>query len=260
MIDRKLVVRARDRWPEPQKPVTMQGLWRLVLWGSTAAVAMLVASLASRSEIGMQRAASALASLDVPSLALLQPSRNPAQAAAPAPPQFDAEAETKRLTDAVKDLKADNGDLKTRLAALEHSVDDVTGSIAQSAKATAAAAPSNWPADSDPAAVTPADVAALVTPGLQPTLQYGVGLGDAAGIPPLRLRWTAIHAQHARLFTGLIPTVALRGDPAPNRAELQLVLGPLPDIDAATRLCAAVAAVRLSCEPTVFSPQHLTLE
>jgi hypothetical protein len=87
-----------------------------------------------------------------------------------------------------------------------------------------------------------------------------VGLGDAPAIPPLRLRWTAIHAVHARLFAVLTPTVALRDNPAPNRSELQLVVGPLPDIDAATRLCAAVAAVRLACEPTVFSPQHLSLE
>jgi hypothetical protein len=260
MIDPKLVVRARDRWPESQKPVTMRGLWRLVLWASTAAVAMLVASLASRSEVGTQRAAAALAALQQPGFALLQ-SGTPAQAVPARAPGFDAEAETKRLASAVKELGTENAALKTRLAALEHGMDDVTGSIARqvdSAKSKAASAP--WPSEAEPGAATPAEVAALVTPGLQPATQYGVDLGTAASIAPLRLRWTALRAVHARLFQGLTPTVALKDDGQPNRSDLQLVLGPLPDIDAASRLCAAVAAVRLPCVPTIFSPQHLTLE
>lgn len=259
MIDRRLVIRARDRWPEPQRPVTMQSLWRLVLWGSTAATAILAASLSGRDAIGTQRVAAALASLERPAVALLQ---SAPQAGASAQSRQDAEAETKRLTDAINDLAADNGKLKTRVAALEQSVDDVTGSIArQSEPAKASGGPAAaWPADDQPAADTPADVAALVTPGLQPAVQYGVGLGNAAAIPTLRQRWSTIRALHARLFEGLTPTVALRDDPQPNRSELELVVGPLPDIDAAMRLCAAAAAVRLPCEPTLFASQHLTLE
>jgi hypothetical protein len=269
MIDRKLVVRAQDRWPAAQKPVTMQGLWRLGLWGSTAACAMLVAALAGSGLIGSQRAVGALASFGAKSfggnsVAVLQPDQGPPRpAGAAAPPSFDAQAETVRLTTAVKDLKTDDDELKTRLATIEHSIDDVTGSIAKqadSAKATPAPAAPAWPANGEPVATTPAEIAALVTPGLQPAPQYGVDLGSAASIPSLRARWIGIRALHARLFEGLTPTVALRDDAQPSRSELVLVLGPLPDVDAATRLCAALTTVRLACEPTVFSPQHLTLE
>ena len=41
----------------PMKTFSMQGLWRLALWGATAASALLIAVLATRGEVGARRAA-----------------------------------------------------------------------------------------------------------------------------------------------------------------------------------------------------------
>ena len=45
-------------------PVTMQGLSRLVIWGTFAVTAMLIALLASRGVVGSQRATVAVATIN----------------------------------------------------------------------------------------------------------------------------------------------------------------------------------------------------
>src|SRR5580693_7276014 len=101
MADEVRLARADLKRPAPKVPVTMHGLWRLVVWGSTAATVLLIAVLSSRGVVGSQRAAVAASTLGGGTVAIVQPMPAPQQPAAHA---FDAQAETKKLADAVRDL------------------------------------------------------------------------------------------------------------------------------------------------------------
>jgi hypothetical protein len=221
MADEVRLAKADLKRAAPRVPVTMHGLWRLVVWGSTAATALLIAVLSSRGVVGSQRAAVAASTLGGATVAVVQPAPMPQQ---PAARPFDAQAETKKLADAVRDLTADNDELKSRLAVVEHSVDDVTGSIAQQAKATAAPP---WPDSGPPVPSTPAAIAAVIAPALPLPMEYGVDIGSAVSIQALRARWAGIRSAHPQLFDGLAPTISLSETPQSNRPELRLVLGPL---------------------------------
>ncbi len=257
-------VKAAPKRVAAKKTLTMQSLWRLVVWGATAAGAMLIAVLVSRSVVGSQRAEVALSSMGGGSLAPVQSGQAPPQAPTQAAARsFDAQAETKRLSEAVRNLTADNDQLKSRLAAVEHSIDDVTGSIArqvESAKTTAGPALPPWPDTGPPVPATPAAIAAVVAPALPLPTEYGVDIGSALSIQALRARWAGIRSAHPQLFDGLVPTVTLREIPRSNSPELRLVVGPLANADAAAKLCASLVPYRLFCQPTIFTGQHLALE
>ncbi len=102
-------------------PITMETLWRLVTWGSTATTALLIAVLASRGVVNSHRAEVAVSTLrngaDSPAQTA-QVTRSPEQ-----------DAEIKQFSDALARLVADDGDTKARLASVEQNVADVTGSI-----------------------------------------------------------------------------------------------------------------------------------
>jgi hypothetical protein len=254
MADEVRLAKADLKRAAPRVPVTMHGLWRLVVWGSTAATALLIAVLSSRGVVGSQRAAVAASTLGGATVAVVQPAPTPQQPAARA---FDAQAETKKLADAVRDLTADNDELKSRLAVVEHSVDDVTGSIAQQAKATAAPP---WPDSGPPVPSTPAAIAAVIAPALPLPMEYGVDIGSAVSIQALRARWAGIRSAHPQLFDGLAPTISLSETPQSNRPELRLVLGPLASAGAAAKLCTTLERFRLTCQPTIFAGRHLALD
>ena len=63
MADEVRLAKADLKRPTAAVPVTMHGLWRLVVWGSTAATALLIAVLSSRGVVGSQRAAVAASTL-----------------------------------------------------------------------------------------------------------------------------------------------------------------------------------------------------
>jgi hypothetical protein len=253
MADEVRLAKADLKRPAGQVPVTMHGLWRLVVWGSTATTALLIAVLSSRGVVGSQRAAVAASTLGG-AVAVVQPAPAPPQTAARA---FDAQAETKKLAETVRDLAADNDELKSRLAVVEHSVDDVTGSIARQAAASAAPP---WPENGPPLPTTPAAIAAVVAPALPLPMEYGVDIGSAISIQALRARWAGIRSAHPQLFDGLAPTVSLSELPPSNRPELRLVLGPLASANAAAKLCSTLERYRLTCQPTIFAGRHLTLD
>jgi hypothetical protein len=270
----KQAVKAVPKREPAKRTFTMRHLWRMALWGATASSALFVAVLTTRSEVGSQRIA-----------AMFSPARTQVAAAHPVDPQ----TETRRLAAAVQDLTAENGQLRARLAAVEHNMDDITGSVArqiEAVKAQAAAPP--WPADAQPVPVTPAVIASIVAPAMAPPSglgvplstrppvavptqpavnaaaeapnQYGVDIGSALSIQALRARWLGVRSAHAQLFEGLTPTVVLRQLPQSERAELRLVVGPLANSAAAARLCAALAPYRLFCQPTLFDRQHVALQ
>jgi len=256
MADEVRLAKADLKRAAPRVPVTMHGLWRLVVWGSTAATALLIAVLSSRGVVGSQRAAVAASTLNSGTVAIVQPVQTPPQAAARA---FDAQqaAETKKLADAVRDLTADNDELKSRLAVVEHSVDDVTGSIARQAQSTA---PPPWPENGPPVPATPAAIAAVVAPAMPLPMEYGVDIGSAVSVQALRARWAGIRSAHPQLFAGLAPTISLSEMPPSNRPELRLVVGPLASADAAAKLCTTLERYRLTCQPTIFAGRHLALD
>jgi hypothetical protein len=253
MADEVRLAKADLKRAAPRVPVTMHGLWRLVVWGSTAATALLIAVLSSRGVVGSQRAAVAASTLGGATVAVVQPAPTPQQPAARA---FDAQAETKKLADAVRDLTADNDELKSRLAVVEHSVDDVTGSIARQANT----APAAWPDTGPPVPATPAAIAAVIAPALPLPMEYGVDIGSAVSIQALRARWAGIRSAHPQLFDGLAPTVSLSETPQSNRPELRLVLGPIASAGAAAKLCTTLERFRLTCQPTIFAGRHLALD
>src|SRR5580693_7325357 len=150
MADEVRLAKADLKRPTAAVPVTMHGLWRLVVWGSTAAAALLIAVLSSRGVVGSQRAAVAASTLGGGTVAIVQPVQTPPPAVVRA---IDTQAaETKKLADAVRDLTADNDELKSRLAVAEHSDDDVTGSIARQAQSPP---PPPWPESGPPVPATP---------------------------------------------------------------------------------------------------------
>jgi hypothetical protein len=255
MADEVRLAKADLKRPTAAVPVTMRGLWRLVVWGSTAATALLIAVLSSRGVVGSQRAAVAASTFGGATVAVVQPLQPAPVPQQPAARPFDAQAETKKLADAVRDLSADNDELKSRLAVVEHSVDDVTGSIERQAKATPP-----WPDSGPPVPATPAAIAAVVAPALPLPMEYGVDIGSAVSIQTLRARWAGIRSAHPQLFDGLAPTIALGETQQSNRPELRLVLGPLASANAAAKLCKTLERFRLTCQPTIFSGRHLALD
>jgi hypothetical protein len=287
--------------PPPTRPArtafTMRNLWRLTVWGGTAASALLIAVLTSRSDVGAER------------IAGLFSIRGDRTQVAARP--FDAEAEAHRLAEAVRGLNAENQELKSRLAAVEHNVDDITGSVARQIEAIKETSPGPPPARAlapaptqnhapliagapaskaaiaePPAASAPAPVqpvapaplpphAAMAAPAphaaapapraespepLAPVPQYGVDIGSAVSIQVLRARWLGIRSAHAQLFDGLMPVVMLREAPHTGRVELRLVVGPLANAEAAAKICTALERYRLGCQPTLFSGQHVALQ
>jgi hypothetical protein len=256
-----------------KKMFTMRHLWRMALWGATAACALLLAVLTTRSEVGSERVAAMVSSWH---------GRGAVQVAAR---PFDAQAETKKLATAVRDLTAENDRLKSRLASLEHNVDDLTGSVTRQIEAVKEQTANSWPADAAPPAGSASIVAPspppaegldaplpsppLAVPSQSPTdglasggiaAEYGVDIGSALSIQTLRARWLGIRSAHAQLFEGLTPTVALREMPQSQHVELRLIVGPLPSSAAAAQLCAALAPYRLFCQPTHFDRRQAALQ
>jgi hypothetical protein len=260
MADELRLTKADIKKAPGKVPVTMRGLWRLVSWGTTAAACLLVAVLASRGVVGSQRAAVAVATIKN-GTAVQQPAPTPVAQQPAFDAQFDAQAETRRLSEAVRELGSENDQLKARLGTVEHSMDDVTGSIARQQASAAAAPPAPWPDDgAAPVPSTPAAIAAVMAPALPLPMEYGADLGGATSMAALRARWAGIRSAHPHVFDGLAPMVSLGQMAPPSRPELRLVVGPLPSADAAERLCASLGRSRISCQPTIFGGQHVALE
>lgn len=254
---------------------TMKWLWHQVSWGAAAALALFVAVLSIRSEVGAERTAVVLASLG------LQPGHAVARPA-------EEDGTVRELTQAVHTLTADRDRLIVRLAAVEHDIEDMTGSIKQQIQASGnAAARTNppWPDDAPPVPMTPADIAAMVKPIAPPATDpprpssaitpaaadlpadavsgpppYGADIGSAASIKALHAHWVALRSAHPQLFDGLQPVVSLRDSSRSKRIELHLVVGPFSNAEAAAQLCGLLVASRIPCQPAMFDGPHLALQ
>ena len=106
--------------------IDMRPLLRIGVWGVCAVVALGGVVFAGRTDLGAERAQVALATLrDAPREIVAHPG-NLLAARSTAD-----DAETKRLTEAVRKLTADRDRLATRVATLEQNLTDLTGSISR---------------------------------------------------------------------------------------------------------------------------------
>lgn len=237
------------------------------VWITSAAVAVALAVLAGRSQVGAERL-----------YAMFHTSR-PQQTAG----KFDAEAVTRQLADALRVLASNDEQLRNRVTAVEQDLDDVTGSIRKVAAASEAKQADTGPTLTATAALTasgaapvdlppppaayppsePAKPAAQVTapvaaPALPPT-QYGVDIGSGLSLQALRARWQTLRQEHPALLEGMQPIVTVREAPR-SKIELRLVVGPLSQPGAASQLCQALTMFGLFCQPAVYDGQHLALK
>jgi len=257
-VREQIVKETLPRRGERPKIFTRAGFRRLAIWGGTAAGALLIAVLTSSSEVGSQRLAQ-----------MLHGGRSQAR------PAFDAQAETLRLAEAVHGLAADGNQIKSRLAAVEHDMSGVTGSISkeiEAADAARRAAPEIGPTAAATAAAT-VSIAAVApplapfaarpspdaaTPAAAP-IEYAVDVGSGLTIEALRARWLSIYSAHPQFFEGMKPIVGVKENSRGNRVELRLVVGPIAEAAAATQLCTLLTEFGLFCQPTIYDGQRLAL-
>jgi hypothetical protein len=254
------------------------GLWRASLWGGAATVALAAAILMTQTDIGAQRLQMAM----FPEPAVKSITQ------ADFAQRTDADAlnrETKRLEAQVRDLAADREKLNARIATLETSLSDMTGSIKRELAAVAAkpatpppvvsAAVSAPPVQSVPVEreanndAAPRNGESVPLPPMRMATatpveaappsgnEIGVDLGGARSLDIMQARWAAVKANFGPLLNGLGPLVAR--DTRPNMIPYRLIVGPLPNAAAAAQVCARFAASKVTCRTTKFAGDQLTL-
>jgi len=251
----------------PERTFDMRSLRRLAVWGGSASLALLVAVIASYSDASSRRAT--------------------AQKLAETTRVAELDAGQRRLAETVRTLATERERLAARLDRLERNIEDMTGSTKRppekpggasppagtSAPAGEAAAPSaaRQPAGAaEPQAAArnpgaePAGAAEPRTAARNPSAEeespkgeLGIDVGGAANFGTLRVVWASTKASNPALFEGLYPVVAVRENSRTRAAELRLVVGPLTNMEAAARLCAALIAAHRSCQPAAFEGQRL---
>jgi hypothetical protein len=274
----------------------LRTLWRHGAWGFAAAMALIAAALATQTETGSRRLA-ALASAELPVRAI---------ATVPIPKQ---DAQVARMAAELHALAADRDRLADRVASLERSIEDMTGSIKRVERAaiqpamppilsmvpissapTPAAPQTIFPAaspqdersqhaqadaqgsgmsaelaSSQPASDERADtareavplppqrIAALPAEPARP--EFGIALASSSSLDVLHLQWAALKANYGPMLAGLRPIAVREQVGAVTR--YRLVLGPLPDLASAARLCARLTAARAPCHAGRYSGEPL---
>lgn len=267
--------------PADDDAVDFGALSHLGLWGGIAAACLLVVAISTRTETGQTRLAAAYAALtgntEVEDRQTAERERRIEEA--------------RRTAETIRNLTQDRDRLLARMTALERNYEDVTGSIGKLANAarppaepavapptpapvatapaatpaSVAGAPASAPAPvaSTKPAAAPAPAAIAVSPAaLEPQEpvsgkgEFGVDIGGAPTLAAMRTAWERIRRNHANLLEGLRPVIAVR-DGRGGQVDLRLIVGPIGNAAAASKLCASLAAAGLSCQPTVFEGQRL---
>jgi hypothetical protein len=160
--------------PAPKRPAkatfTMRHLWRMTVWGGTAAGALFVAILASRSEIGSERIAGVFSGRADRTKVAAEP--------------FVTQAEERRLAEQVRSLTTQNDALRSRLAAVERNMDDITGSVARQIDAIKKTDTSPAPDRPPPAAAAPTPPAVIVAPHVAEAPSPAPAPPAANAVPP----------------------------------------------------------------------------
>ncbi len=254
----------------------MRALLRLAAWGGGTCLALMLAVVAIRSDGGSQRLAAAygkrqtqVATAGAKDLSALT---------------IEQSEQTRRLAELVRSLSADRDRLLVRVTALEHNLDDVSGSISKviaasertdsalSARASAVTGPTvvstitatplalprrGVAGPQTRVASADADSEAIATGSIGTTTEFAVDIGGGPSIPALRDLWKAARTNHPVALRGLRPLIAVREGAQPSAVDLRLVAGPLANAAAAATICATLAGAGWSCRSTVFDGQHL---
>jgi hypothetical protein len=247
-------------------------LW-LCGWGVATAVALSALAITSQTRTATDRLRSIFA--------VSEPS-----AVAQMPPRVaQLELETQMLIEQVRALNADRDRLAGRIALLESSVDDMTGTIKRQAAANAAAlaartaSPATQP-NPAPVASAPSAFAAPETktepiitasvplppgrasaaqasagPEAPATNEFGLELGSASTIDGVHLRWITVKATFGPLLSNLHPLAA--PERRQGKTGYRLVVGPLPNSPAATGLCAHFNAAHTPCRAVKFEGEQI---
>ncbi|MDO8874905.1 MAG: hypothetical protein Q8M24_01250 [Pseudolabrys sp.] len=268
-------------------------LWRISLWGGAATVAMAAAVLMTQTDIGAQRLQMVMRS---------EPAPKPITQAdfVPRAETDTLRRETLRLESQVRELAADRDKLNARIAALETSLSDMTGSIKRELAAVAAkpvavpvAPPATQapvisaPPTAPPARLQPLDPEPTREPGLDTVAKTGVQpqaappLGEPVPLPPMRVASAStgeigvdlggarsldiMQARWAAVKANFGPLLTglnplVARDPRPNMIPYRLIVGPLPNAAAAAQVCARFAASKVTCRTTKFAGEQLTMQ
>ena len=268
-------------------------LWRVSLWGGAAILALAAAVLMTQTDIGAQRLQMVFAA---------EPAAKPITQADFVPrPEADAlKRETLRLEAQVRELAADREKLNARIASLETSLSDVTGSLKRELAAVAAkpaTVPAKTPATpvptlSAPQTAPPAPLEPIVAeaknghaPATEPAGDPRVAppLGEPIPLPPMRIAGVAtstsdiavdlggarsfeiMQARWAAVKANFGPLLnglqpLVARDSRPNMIPYRLIVGPLPNAAAAAQVCARFAASKVTCRSTKFAGEPLTLQ
>jgi len=253
-------------WAPVRLKFGLRDLFRVAIWGVSAASALFVTLYAATTEIGRDRLFVAFAEIHE----VLMPT-----GVKPIRP-LDAR-EGRRLAETVRSLEADRDRLLARIATLEQNLDGITGSIArveQAARTPSSGpgpsppipgiAPSTAPAEPPPTrSASDQDLTSSIPPQQPGTnagkTEFGLDLGSATTVEALRTAWTAALRRHGPLLEGLRPIVQMRERPRPSGMELRLIAGPVPNAAAAARLCVSMTAAGAICAPAVFEGQRLAV-
>jgi hypothetical protein len=266
-----------------ERQFDMRSLWRLGIWGMSASLALMVAVVAGYSNAGSRRPVATRGDLE-----------SAPKANAPAIPLVnrlpEIDAETRRLSDAVRSLTDEREQLLVRIGTVERNLEDMTGSIKRQALPAAAApnpatpapppavaakaataSPDPPPADSaklpareaepQPAAAAAperiANAPAAAPPEEPPATGFGVDIGGAANFEGLRVLWSSTKTGNAAVLEGMHPQVAVRENSKTKGTELRLIVGPIANVEEAARMCATLSAGRRYCQPVAFEGQAL---
>jgi len=252
-------------------------LW-LCGWGVATAVALSSLAITSQTKTATERLRSIFAV-------------NEPSAVAQMPPRVaQLELETQMLTEQVRALSADRDRLAGRIALLESSVDDITGTIKRQAAASAAAlaartAPPAPPPQPNTAAPVASAALGVVAPEAKPNPaitasvplspargstaqasaepetsaagvnEFGLDLGGAPTLDGVRQRWITVKASFGPLLSGLHPLAA--SERRQGKTGYRLVVGPLPNSPAAAGLCAHFSAAHTACRAVKFDGEQI---
>jgi hypothetical protein len=96
-------------------------------------------------------------------------------------------------------------------------------------------------------------------PPLAAAAGLGVDVGGAANYEGLRALWHATRNADPAMLEDLYPVVTVRENGKTHGVELRLVVGPIADVDTASRLCTTLSAAKHYCQPVSFEGQRLSL-
>ena len=87
----------------------------------------------------------------------------------------------------------------------------------------------------------------------------GIDVGGASNYEGLRTLWKTTRTAEAEFPEEVYPVVTARENGKTHGVELRLVIGPIADVELASRLCGTLSAAHHYCQPVAFEGQRLSM-